>query len=373
MLTVLNVIGTRPEAIKMAPVVAELARHPERIRSLVCVTRQHREMLEQALMLFAIVPDVALDVMQPEQPLSDLTARLLERLDPVLREHRPDWVVAQGDTTTVLAAALAAYYHKIPFAHVEAGLRTGDRYRPFPEEINRRVADSIAELMFAPTAHSREALLREGHDDTRIVVTGNTVIDALLTVADLPYDWSAGALAGVPRDKRLVLVTAHRRESFGAPLEEICAALREIAGRFAADGVHLVYPVHLNPNVRRPVERILGGVANITLLEPLDYLSLVQLMKRSTLILTDSGGLQEEAPGLRVPVLLMRETTERPEGIEAGVVKLVGTDRDQIVREVIRLLTDPSAHRAMASGVNPYGDGKAAQRIVTALLEAPGR
>ena len=370
MVTVLSVVGTRPEAIKMAPVVLELARCREQIKSVVCVTGQHREMLAQVLELFSIVPDVALDVMQPNQRLSDLSARLLQALDPVVTEQQPDWILAQGDTTTVLAAALVAYYHKVPFGHVEAGLRTGDPYRPFPEEVNRRVADVIAQLLFAPTQRSRDALLREGQPDSRIVVTGNTVIDALLTVASMPYDWEKGPLASVPRQKRLVLVTAHRRESFGGPLEDICRAVREVAERFGPEDVHLVYPVHLNPNVRRPVEQVLAGTANITLLEPLDYLSLVHLMKCSTLILTDSGGIQEEAPSLCVPVLVMRDTTERPEGIEAGVVKLVGTERRRIVGDVTRLLTDPTAYRAMAAGASPYGDGKAAQRIVSAMLEA---
>lgn len=367
---VLSIIGTRPEAIKMAPVVLELSRYPEQVKSIVCVTGQHREMLAQVLDLFSITPDVALDVMQPEQRLADLSARLLHALDPVVTAQRPDWILAQGDTTTVLAAAIVAYYHKVPFGHVEAGLRTRDLFRPFPEEVNRRVADVIAQLLFAPTQRSREALLREGQAASRIVVTGNTVIDALLAVASMPYDWAKGPLASVPCDRRLVLVTAHRRESFGGPLEDICRAVREIAERFGPEDVHVVCPVHLNPNVRRPVEQVLARVANVTLLEPLDYLSLVHLMKRATLILTDSGGIQEEAPSLCIPVLVMRDTTERPEGIEAGVVKLVGTQRARIVADATRLLTDQTAYRAMAAGASPYGDGKAAQRIVSAMLEA---
>jgi UDP-N-acetylglucosamine 2-epimerase len=370
MITVLSIVGTRPEAIKMAPVVLELARYRKQINSVVCVTGQHREMLARVLDLFSIVADVALDVMQPNQRLSDLSARLLQAIDPVVTEQRPDWILAQGDTTTVLAAALVAYYHKVPFGHVEAGLRTGDPYRPFPEEVNRRVADVIGELLFAPTQRSREALLREGQPESRILVTGNTVVDALVTVANMPYDWGRGPLASVPRHKSLVLVTAHRRESFGGPFEEICRAVRDIAERFGPEDVHLVYPVHLNPNVRRPVEQVLARAANITLLEPLDYLSLVHLMKCSTLILTDSGGIQEEAPNMSIPVLVMRDTTERPEGIEAGVVKLVGTQRARIVGEATRLLTDQAAYRAMAAGATLYGDGKAAQRIVSALIEA---
>lgn len=369
MLTVLSVVGTRPEAIKMASVIKELGQHPDRVRSLVCVTGQHRQMLDQVLSLFAIQPDYDLNLMRPNQVLSQLTADLCAGLDPVVKETRPDWLLAQGDTTTVLAAALVAYYHQVPFGHVEAGLRTGDRYRPFPEEGNRRIADSLADLLFAPTERNRQALLREGCPEDRIRVTGNTVIDALLAVAEQPYDWSAGPLAGTPNDARLVLITAHRRESFGAPLREICLAIRELARRFASIGVHFVYPMHLNPNVRQPVGDILSGIPNVSLIEPLDYLAMAHLMKRSTLILTDSGGIQEEAPSFGVPVLVMRDTTERPEGVEAGVVRLVGTQRCRIEEEAERLLCDSAAHAAMAKGVNPYGDGRAAARIVAALLE----
>ncbi|MGC8668362.1 MAG: non-hydrolyzing UDP-N-acetylglucosamine 2-epimerase [Chthonomonadales bacterium] len=366
MITVLSVFGTRPEAIKMAPVVRRLQRYPEEIRSVVCSTGQHREMLDQVLALFDIRPDYDLNLMEPNQSLCRLTANLFLGLEPVLDVVRPDWVVAQGDTTTVLAASLAAYYKGARFAHVEAGLRTGDKRRPFPEEINRRLADAVSDLYFCPTDRARRTLLAEGYPDAAVLVTGNTVIDALLDVAARPYDWASGPLAGVPSAGPLVLVTAHRRESFGAPFRMLCEAIRELAERFP--DVHFVYPVHLNPNVRSPVEEILSARKNIHLLEPLDYLSLVHLMKRSTLILTDSGGIQEEAPGLGVPVLVMRDTTERPEGVEAGVVKLVGTDRALIVEEASRLLTDADARAAMASGVNPYGDGRAAERIVDALL-----
>lgn len=370
MIKVLSIIGTRPEAIKMAPVVKELEKHPAQIRSILCSTGQHRQMLQQVLDLFGLRPDLDLSVMTPDQSLSALTARLFQGLDAVLREHKPDWVLAQGDTTTVLVASLVAYYHRIPFGHVEAGLRTGDLYRPFPEEVNRCVADIVAQLMFAPTPLSRDTLLREGKPEQRIRVTGNTVIDALHLAAAMPCDWAAGPLAAVPRDRRLVLVTAHRRESFGQAFQQICLALRDLAQRFAGD-VHFVYPVHLNPNVRQPVAQILNGLPNLSLLEPLDYLSLVHLLKRATLVLTDSGGIQEEAPGLRVPVLVMRDTTERPEGVQAGVVKLVGTSRDRIAGEAARLLSDPAALQAMASGANPYGDGHASERIVSALLEQP--
>jgi UDP-N-acetylglucosamine 2-epimerase len=369
MLTVLSVIGTRPEAIKMAPVVRELARHPQRVRSLVCVTGQHREMLAPILTLFGIVPDDDLDAMQPNQDLAGLTARLLERLDPVIRERAPDWILAQGDTTTVLAAALAAYYRQIPFGHVEAGLRTGLRYQPFPEEMNRRLADVLAERLYAPTARARQALLTEGIAADRIELVGNTVVDALLTTLALPYHWQAGPLADLDPQRRRVLVTAHRRESFGKPFRQLCRAIRELAIATEPLGVEVVYPVHLNPNVLQPVGDILSGLSNVKLLEPLDYQSLVQLMKHSELILTDSGGIQEEAPTLQVPLLVMRDTTERPEGIDLGVAQLVGTDPARIVAEAERILTDPAAHAAMTGPLNPYGDGKAAGRIVASLID----
>lgn len=352
----------------MAPVVQALARHPDQFRSVVCSTGQHRQMLDQVLGLFAITPDYDLNLMQYDQGLAQLTARLLLRLDETLDAVQPDCVLAQGDTTTVLAASLVAYYRGIPFGHVEAGLRTGDKHRPFPEEMNRRLADAVTDLYFAPTQRARQALLREDVADSAIFVTGNTVIDALLQVAAREADWCCtGPLRDVPQAERYVLITAHRRESFGEQFRQLCLAIRDLAAEFG--DVQFVYPMHLNPNVRRPVGEILSAVANVSLIEPLDYFWLVQLMKRSTVILTDSGGIQEEAPSLGIPVLVMRETTERPEGIEAGVVKLVGTDRERIVSEARRLLTDPVAHAAMASRTNPYGDGRAATRIVDALME----
>ncbi len=371
MLTVLSVIGTRPEAIKMAPVLAELARVPDCARSIVCVTSQHREMLDQVLRVFAIRPDHDLDVMVSDQSLSQLTATLFARLDPLVATAAPDWVLAQGDTTTVLVAALVAFYRRIRFGHVEAGLRTGDLAQPFPEEMNRRVADGVASLLFAPTEANHQALVKEGLDPARIIVTGNTVIDALLTIAGRPYDWSGGPLASVPADGRLVVVTAHRRESFGAPLAEICRALRDVAREFAAAGLHVVYPVHLNPNVREPVTAALGGLSNVSLLEPLDYVSMVHLMKRAALILTDSGGIQEEAPSLRVPVLVLREVTERPEAAAVGATRVVGTTYARIVAEVRSVLEDPAAWTV--TGPNPYGDGHAAERIVAALLPGASR
>jgi UDP-N-acetylglucosamine 2-epimerase (non-hydrolysing) len=370
---VLCVIGTRPEAIKMAPVVLELAKHPRRIDPLVCATGQHRELASAALEVFGIRPDVELDALAAGQTLARLTARLFEGLDRVVGDARPDWILAQGDTTSVMVAAMVAFYHQVAFGHVEAGLRTGDRRRPFPEEMNRRFADGLADLCFAPTERARENLLREGAAPRDVLLTGNTVIDALLEAAGRQYDWSRGPLAGLGPDGPVVLITAHRRESFGAPLREVCQAIGELAAAFADDGVRFVLPVHPNPNVRRPVEELLRGIDNLLLVEPLDYLSLVQLMKRSALILTDSGGIQEEAPSLGVPVLVLRDEVERPEGIEAGAAILVGTRRERIVKEASRLLLDPKARAEMKVDRSPYGDGKAAGRIVEALLERRGR
>lgn len=367
-LSVLSVFGTRPEAVKMAPVVARLRDTPG-VKSLVCVTAQHREMLDQVLNLFDICPDFDLNLMQPDQSLPDLTAAVFTGLDPVLEQTKPDWVLVQGDTTTVMAAALLAYYHRMRVGHVEAGLRTGDKWQPFPEEMNRRVAGAVADLHFAPTERARSNLLREGVQPDLILVTGNTVIDALQAIASRPYRFEDGPLAGIPPDRRILLVTAHRRENFGRPLERIFAALRLLAERYAGD-VHFVYPVHRNPNVQEPAFRILGPVPNITLIAPLDYLPMVHLMKRAYLILTDSGGLQEEAPALGTPVLVLREVTERPEALDAGTARLVGTDQDRIVQETQSLLDDPEAHGAMAHAANPFGDGHAAERIVRALLRA---
>jgi UDP-N-acetylglucosamine 2-epimerase (non-hydrolysing) len=365
---VLSVIGTRPEAIKMAPVVKELARRGGEATSLVCVTGQQREMLDQVLALFEIRPDYDLNVMRPDQSLSGLTSLLFCGLDPLVRELKPDWVLAQGDTTTVLVAGMVAFYNRVRFGHVEAGLRTGDKHHPFPEEINRRVADAVADAFFAPTERARQALLREGVEPGKVLVSGNTVVDSLLEMADRPFDWAASPVAFLPCGVPVVLVTAHRRESFGKPFEEICLALRDLATRFGDK--RFIYPVHLNPNVRQPVRKILSGIPNFHLIEPLDYLTMVHLMKRACLILTDSGGVQEEAPSFGVPVLVMRETTERPEGVEAGVVRLIGTQRERIVKEASQALTPTDSHERPAAGQNPYGDGRAAQRIVDYLLKS---
>ena len=366
MLTVLSIVGTRPEAVKMAPVIQELAKHGDRVKSVVCATAQHRQMLDQVMSIFGLTADIDLDVMRPDQTLSRLTAALFEGVDDVVRKVKPDWVLAQGDTTTVMVASLVAFYHRIRFGHVEAGLRTGDLLRPFPEEMNRRVADIVASAYFAPTQHSRRALLAEGCDDARIHVTGNTVIDALLQIAARPHDWAKGPLADLPRDARLVLITAHRRESFGDPFRELCESIRDLATEFGKDGVQFVYPVHLNPNVRKPVGEILEGLPNVRLVEPVDYVTMVHLMKRASLILTDSGGVQEEAPSLGVPVLVMREVTERPEGVEAGVVRLVGTSRERIVAESRDVLRGRGGWKRL-DGASPYGDGHAAERIVAVV------
>lgn len=367
----MTVIGTRPEAIKMAPLVKELEMHPDEIQSVVCATAQHRQMLDQVLEIFDIKPQYDLNLMQPNQGLSQLTARVLTAFDEVIATEKPDWVLVQGDTTTVMAASLVAYYHRIKVGHVEAGLRTGDKFQPFPEEINRRIADVLADLYFAPTEENKEALLRENFPAGSIVITGNTVIDALLMTAKRVAGQPLGASVGELDGKRVILVTAHRRENFGQPILDIIQALQEIATRYR-DTVHIVYPVHLNPNIQQPVYERLGSISNISLIDPVDYETMVKLMTRSYLVLSDSGGLQEEAPSLDKPVLVLRETTERPEGVARGATKLVGTDPTVIIRETARLLDDAAAYQAMASVPNPYGDGLASRRIVRALLDYKG-
>jgi UDP-N-acetylglucosamine 2-epimerase (non-hydrolysing) len=365
---VLSVFGTRPEAVKMAPILDLLAKNP-RIESTVAVTAQHREMLDQVLDLFAIEPDFDLNIMQPNQPLHELTAAIFLKLNPILEQVAPQWVLVQGDTTTAMATAMLAYYHTIRVGHVEAGLRTDDKWQPFPEEINRKVVGTIADLHFAPTKWAEENLVREGVSKETILVTGNPVIDALQHVIEMPYDLGEGPTGGIPADRKIILVTAHRRENFGEPLEAIFSALIKIAEEHT-DEVHLVYPVHMNPNVRNPAQDMLASIANVSLLEPLDYLPMVHLMKRAYLILTDSGGIQEEAPALGTPVLVLREKTERPEAIEAGTARLVGTDTARIVNETQTLLHDAQEYEKMAMAVNPFGDGHAAERVVEALISA---
>lgn len=367
LLKVLTVFGTRPEAIKMAPVVKALDKGFD---ARVCVTGQHRQMLDQVLAAFEITPDFDLDLMRAGQTLTDVTCRVLTGMRDVLGAWRPDVVLVHGDTTTTMATALAAFYEQIPVGHVEAGLRTGNIFAPWPEEMNRKLAGAISTYHFAPTETSRTNLLREGVDPARVTVTGNTVIDALLYVRDrMQQDpvLSAGMrerFAFLDGTRRIVLVTGHRRENFGQGFENICQALARIAGRGDVD---VIYPVHLNPNVQEPVKRILSSSPHVHLIDPLDYVPFIALMDRAHIILTDSGGIQEEAPALGKPVLVMRETTERPEAVAAGTVRLVGTDTDLIVAEITRLLDDPDAHGAMSRAHNPYGDGHAARRIVDFL------
>lgn len=370
---VLTVFGTRPEAIKMAPLALALAAD-ERFDVKVCVTGQHREMLDQVLDLFAIRPEFDLNIMKKGQDLTDVTSAILQGLRQVFAAYKPDIVLVHGDTATTFATSLAAYYQQIPVGHVEAGLRTGNLNSPWPEEGNRKLTGALAALHFAPTETSSGNLLREGVNAASIVVTGNTVIDALLDVVKrLDQSVELRTLAAAPTafldaNRKLILVTGHRRESFGGGFERICNALNQIAKRHP--DVDIVYPVHLNPNVREPVNRLLNGVSNIHLIEPLDYLPFVHLMSRAHIILTDSGGIQEEAPSLGKPVLVMRDTTERPEAVAAGTVKLVGTAAENIIREIDRLLTEPAAYTAMSVAHNPYGDGAACQRILEALLAA---
>ena len=368
---ILTVFGTRPEAIKMAPLALALAAD-ERFDAKVCVTGQHREMLDQVLDLFDIQPEFDLNIMKPGQDLTDVSTAILQGMKNVFSDFKPDMVLVHGDTATTFATSLAAYYQQIPIAHVEAGLRTGNLYSPWPEEGNRKLTGALAQLHFAPTTNSRDNLLKEGIAASCIIVTGNTVIDALLDVMKrLDEDQELFARAAEPgafldRARKLILVTGHRRESFGGGFERICLALMEVAQQHPE--VDIVYPVHLNPNVREPVNRLLSGINNVHLIEPLDYLPFVHMMSRAHIILTDSGGIQEEAPSLGKPVLVMRDTTERPEAVAAGTVKLVGSDTANIVRELNHLLLDQKAYKTMSFAHNPYGDGQACQRIIDALL-----
>ena len=369
---ILLVFGTRPEAIKMCPLVKEFQKYPNDFETVVCVTGQHREMLDQVLEIFGVRPDYDLNIMKQGQDLYDVTARVLTGMRDVLDEVKPDVVLVHGDTTTSMAAAMAAFYRQIPVGHVEAGLRTHNLYSPWPEEMNRQVTGRIAEYDFAPTPLSRQNPLDEGVPEERITVTGNTVIDALHWVVEnvlakgyQPKDPSVASL--LQDDRRKVLITGHRRENFGEGFISMCTAIRDLARKYPE--VDFVYPMHLNPNVRKPIRQVFGDhpAENLHFIEPLDYLDFVYLMSRSYIVLTDSGGIQEEAPGLGKPVLVMRDTTERPEALEAGTVKLVGTDYERIVTKVSNLLDDPACYQAMSHAVNPYGDGKACPRIVEKL------
>lgn len=363
---IMFVFGTRPEAIKMAPVVEKVESYPDILQPIVVVTGQHRQMLDQVLRIFAIHPDYDLGIMEENQTLTNILSKAMQGLEDAIIKEKPDMLLVQGDTSTTFAAALEAYYYKIPLGHVEAGLRTFDKWRPFPEEINRRLTTVMADLHFAPTRTSANNLKAEGINDGSIYLTGNTVIDALLQVAGKSYDLKKAGVELAP-GKKIVLVTTHRRESFGRPLRNTCQAIARLAQTLSKE-IQIVIPVHKNPMVKNTVAEILGEIDNVVLIDPLDYLPFVHLMKASYLILTDSGGIQEEAPSLGKPVLVLRDKTERPEAITAGTVKLVGTDEELIYTEAVKLLTEPAAYETMSRAVNPYGDGVAADRIVQAIL-----
>ena len=368
MLKVLTVFGTRPETIKMAPLIAELAKFPDKIVNKNCLTGQHKDMVAPLIDLFGIRVDYDLNLMRENQTLEHITVNVLQEVSKILRSERFDLLLVQGDTTTSMAAALAAFYCGVKIGHVEAGLRTFDKFHPYPEESNRKIIDAVADLFFAHTEAAKQHLLNEGIAEARVAVTGNTVIDALLDVAARPYSFAGTPLATLPFDtRRIVLVTAHRRESFGGPFESICRGLKELALKYK-DQIVLVYPVHRNPNVHQVVNATLAGIDNVLLIDPLDYMPLVHLMKRCYMVLTDSGGLQEEAPSLGKPVLVLRKVTERQEGVEAGTVKVIGMEAADIVAEASKLLDDDAAYRAMASRVNPYGDGTASSKTVARIL-----
>lgn len=368
MIKVMTVFGTRPEAIKMAPVVLELQKHADQIQTIVAVTAQHRQMLDQVLDLFQITPDYDLDIMSQGQTLYDITTKSLMGLKDVLAKEKPDLVLVHGDTTTTFAGALASYYQQVPVGHVEAGLRTGDIYSPFPEEMNRKLTGAIAAIHFAPTATTKANLLKENVNPSHIYVTGNTVIDALMTTVAGDYDFGDDLKDVDFQNHRVILLTTHRRENLGEPMRHIYKALRRIIEEIP--DTEIVFPVHRNPLVRKVVEEELAGVDRIHLIDPMEYEPFANLMSLSSLVLTDSGGIQEEAPSLGKPVLVLRNTTERPEAVEAGTVRLIGTDKDVVYAETKRLLTDQAAYDAMSNAVNPYGDGKASQRIVQAILHA---
>ena len=372
MLKVLTVFGTRPEAIKMAPVIAELEKHPGLIKNKNCLTGQHKDMVAPLIDLFDIRVDYDLHLMRENQTLEHITVSVLQEVGRILREEHFDLLLVQGDTTTSMAAALAAFYAGVKIGHIEAGLRTFDKHHPYPEESNRKIIDAVADVFFAHSDKAKQHLLNEGIAEANIAVTGNTVIDALMDVANRPYSFVGTPLESLPfASKKIVLVTAHRRESFGGPFESICLGLRELALKYR-DEIVLVYPVHRNPNVREVVNKLLAGIDNVLLIDPLDYMPLVHLMKRCYMVLTDSGGLQEEAPSLGKPVLVLRRVTERQEGVEAGTLRIVGMDAAVIVAEASRLLDDQAAYQAMATKNNPYGNGTAAIQVVRRILQDAG-
>lgn len=364
---VLSIFGTRPEAIKMAPVVRELRKRAT-IKSKVCVTGQHRHMLDQVLNLFDIWPDYDLNIMTKDQSLSIITVNIMKRLEKIFLEEHFDWVLVHGDTISCMAASLTAFYHKVKIGHVESGLRTSDKYQPFPEEINRRVCDAIADAHFAPTQIAAQNLLKENISAESIFVTGNTIIDALMEISKMNYSFSTGPLSRLPKDKKIILVTAHRRENIGEPIINICKAILELVDNY--DDIHIVCPVHLNPNVKSLIYELLGCNDKITLVEPLEYHVWVKLMQKAYFILTDSGGIQEEAPSFGKPVLVLRNLTERPEGVDAGIIKLVGTETDRIITECSKLLNDRGEYDSMVKAFIPYGDGNSAKYIVDIITNA---
>ena len=371
-LNILAVFGTRPEVIKMAPVIKELKKYPRKFNCRVCVSGQHRQMIDPLLKLFNIKPNYDLNIMRKNQNLEHITSSVLQKIGKILEQEKIDYLLVQGDTTTAMVASLAAFYKGIKIGHIEAGLRTWNKRHPFPEEVNRKIIDSLSDLYFAHTKAARQNLINEGVDPKAIEVTGNTVIDALLDTAKRKFDFQGTKLEQVvARNNKIILVTAHRRENMGEPILNICAAMKEVAIRFK-NKITFVYPVHLNPNIKVPVNKMLAGIDNIILTEPMDYLPFVHLMKRSYFILTDSGGLQEEAPSLGKPVLVMRETTERPEGVEAGCVEVIGTDTARVVKMVTELLRDKEKYTRMAKARNPYGDGTAGKKIVQRMLKQIG-
>ena len=359
------IFGTRPEAIKVIPVILELNKYPQEFNSLVIATAQHRQMLDQVLDLFGIRPDFDLNIMEENQTLAEISRRAIEGLDRVINDTKPDLVLVHGDTTTTLMGALSAYYHHLPIGHLEAGLRTYDKYNPYPEEMNRHLVGVLSDLHFAPTSISKQNLLKEGIQKEGIFVTGNTVIDALLAVAKMEYEFGDGPLREVDPKNRLILITAHRRENWGEPLENICGALKELVHLYK--DIEIVYPVHPNPNVQEPAKKLLSGIERIHLVPPLDYQPFVKLMDKSYLILTDSGGIQEEGPSLGKPVLVLRKVTERPEAVNAGTVKVIGTEKGKIIHHTSLLLDDKEEYGRMARAVNPYGDGLASGRVVGAI------